>query len=231
MISAAGSVSSAIPTTSGLADEMKQLTAALHILAERSGVIANILNKSVNFYSYVLYIRNLVSIYQAIESPSQSYSCNTPNLYVKPFLDERLERSKPIIKDLDNLVGRNSWMKLPLLPATVECTHHINQIKRSDSVALLAHIYVRYLGDLNGGQVLQRLLKDTLNLQDECLNFYKFPEIEDLKLFRINYRNALNNVDVSTETRKTITSAAIAAFQFNIDLSIQINEYEARQLS
>jgi len=84
---------------------------------------------------------------------------------------------------------------------------------------MLAHIYVRYLGDLNGGQIMQRLLKCSLNLTEDCLTFYAFPDIEDIAEFRSNFRDMLNRIVLTEVERDAVSKAAMETFSFNIVLS------------
>ena len=215
----------------GLADEMKRETASQHRLAERSGIIADILNQSVSFTHYVLYVRNLASVYRAIEAPVYVHTNFEHDISINHFLDKRLERTPHLERDLDNLVGRKVWQLLPILPATRKYVSHINDTKYTLPIAMVGHFYVRYLGDLNGGQVLQRLLKEKLDLDDQCTNFYRFTKIKNLPQYRSYYRNMINSINVDTNSTEKIVSTATQAFQFNIDLASQSNDHKYIDLS
>ena len=71
----------------------------------------------------------------------------------------------------------------------------------SDPARLLAHAYVRYLGDLSGGQVLRRRTAKAYNLEDGAgTSFYDFKQlggnslssIGDTKKIKEWYRNGMN---------------------------------------
>ena len=55
----------------------------------------------------------------------------------------------------------------------------------SDPSALLAHSYVRYLGDLSGGQTIRHTLAKAYNLDEAAgfgLSFYRFKELRSSKV-------------------------------------------------
>ena len=95
----------------------------------------------------------------------------------------------------------------------------ISHIRETSPQALPGHIYVRYLGDLNGGRVLRTLLADQFSLDDSALNFYRFAEIENLKTYRSEYRSIFNALAVTPAERCKIIAVAVQGFQYNIDLS------------
>jgi len=211
-----------------LADAMKRETSSQHRLAERSGVVAKILNRTVTLAEYVLFVRNLLPIYQAFERPMEHTKATAR---LAPFLDTRLDRSESLIQDLDNIIGRDAWLDLPLMPSAKKYSHLIQQMKKAESIDLLGHIYVRYLGDLNGGQVLRRILADSFNLNACCLKFYCFPAISDLKNFRVEYRRQLNAFEVDTSEKSAIVGAAVRGFQLNINVSNEIVAQHRRSLA
>ena len=86
----------------GVADEMKRKTSVQHRMAEKSGVVADILKRTVKFSDYVLYLRNLSAVYETIESPSE---VNSSAFDLNTFLDSSLARSSSLKLDLDNLMG------------------------------------------------------------------------------------------------------------------------------
>lgn len=200
-----------------LADRMKAATERHHRLAERTGVVREILTKKINRETYLLYLRNLYPVYQAIEkdlSPSSQAS-----KILSPFLNEMLHRTRSIERDLNTISGDRSWKNLALLKASEAYSDHINNQRIYNPVGLLGHIYVRYLGDMNGGQVLELLLKHSLNLPNDAFSFYRYPAVVDIESFRGDYREMFNLSGLSDADDKLIIDTAIKAFEFNIALS------------
>lgn len=211
--------------THGLADELKLATWAQHTQAEKSGVVASILQKRVQLKHYALYLRNLHHVYEGLE-----HSAQVPEK-IRWFLDPKLNRSNAISSDLHHLVG-STWPQLELLDSAITYRARLNELtgvahtSNVYSVALLGHIYVRYLGDINGGQVLQRLLSETLRLDERALTFYSYPEIPDLPQYLKRYRENLNALLVEEPERQSIVAEAVQGFTFNIDLSNAVSTYQ-----
>lgn len=86
---------------------------------------------------------------------------------------------------------------------------------------LVAHAYVRYLGDLSGGQIMAKRLQKFNGLpveSDQGVAFYKFPNIEDHDQFKGLFRQRLNEMEMDEETRRAIIQEACEVFEKNIDL-------------
>ena len=93
------------------------------------------------------------------------------------------------------------------LPATAEYIARLNDIEATKDVArLLAHHYVRYLGDLSGGQVIGRMMQRHYGVSDECVTFYRFAEIPKTKPYKDNYRAALDVLPIARGPRTPSSS-------------------------
>ena len=92
----------------------------------------------------------------------------------------------------------------------------IQEVAHEEPELLVGHHYTRYLGDLSGGQILKNIAEKSLKLEDEGLAFYKFPDIEDKKEFKNNYRATLNKLPVTTSQVNAIVTEANYAFRLNM---------------
>ena len=81
---------------------------------------------------------------------------------------------RAIEADLVALCGAHWSQGIPLLAAGELYARRIAKAAEGDGTRLIAHAYTRYLGDLSGGQILQRLLARSLDLQPSELSFYDF---------------------------------------------------------
>ena len=128
-----------------------------------------------------------------------------------------LSRTQNIEADISFIlqVPSSSWQKHPIHvelmtdPPTPfsDYTTRINTLAiSSDTVEtsrLLAHAYVRYLGDLSGGQFIRRKLAKTYGLEDGAgLTFYEFGKLGgesgisglgDMKKIKEWYRDGMNS--------------------------------------
>jgi len=192
---------------------LRASTRASHRAAERSGIISAILRATATRQGYALFLRNLLPIYQALESRLER-SRDVPPL--RPFARLELYRSEAIAADLAALdpEGRGD---LPLLRAGKAYADRI--AAAACDTRLLAHAYVRYFGDMNGGQIVAARLAASLGLMPGALQFYAFPGIPDMGGFEAACRNALNDTVRDPNAIAAACDEANTAFALNISLS------------
>jgi heme oxygenase len=200
-----------------LSSELRGRTRALHTKAERSGIIADILHRRATRRSYALFLRNLAPAYRQLESGLDRHR-HTPG--VGTFARRELYRSTALESDLVELVGPRWRDALPPPAAASErYSRSIESAASGSGAGLIGHAYVRYLGDLNGGQIMKRLLTDSLGLRPQALSFYDFPEVEDLAAYKRSFVEALDVAPLSASDRAAVIATAIGAFSSNIEVS------------
>ena len=204
------------PRTCELASAFKERTRSLHVRAERSGIIADILNGRVNRFGYAVLLRNLLFAYQQLEAGLDAHRLDPQLLAVaRP----EIYRSAALASDLAQLCGDDWERVLPLLPAGERYGRRIMMVAEHARARLVAHAYARYLGDLNGGQIMKRILVRSLGLKACCLGFYDFPLIGDIKSFKVEYRQAINRSAAAMADVSSVIEEGAVAFQLNIELS------------
>ena len=80
---------------------------------------------------------------------------------------------------------------------------------------MIAHHYVRYLGDISGGQVIAVRVADLYNVAPEALKFYDFSAIGKIPPYRTNYRQRLDNLPLTARQRTELIGEANTAFGMN----------------
>ncbi len=88
----------------------------------------------------------------------------------------------------------------------------------------MAHAYVRYFGDLSGGQVLKKLLGRSMQLRPEALSFYDFPDIADHRSFKNEMRAALDDAADVISDQEGLLGEAVLAFEHNIAVSRAVQD-------
>jgi heme oxygenase len=194
-------------------------TKALHVEAERSGIIRELLRGSATRDGYILLLRNLLPAYQAMEKGLARH-IKTPGLGA--LARYRLDRAPAIESDLVVLCGEAWHRDVPLLAAGDNYARRIAEAAKGNGARLIAHAYTRYLGDLSGGLILQRLLARSLALRPSELSFYDFPKYPDLAALKSAYREALDLAGRQAGDLKTVVEEGALAFTFNIDLSCAV---------
>jgi len=208
---------------SSLSQTLRESTASIHERAERSGFVADMLTGRVSDAAYQLYLRNLYEIYFALERGWQDKDALP---WSARLLRPELKRASAIASDLERLSGSDWRDRYPLLTSTIEYRERIEAlIKEFRDAEVAAHLYVRYLGDLSGGQVLARRLAGRSALPEEALSFYRFDDISDTTAAKHQFRQSLDALGAATVDPGRAADEAQLAFQHNIDLSCEVRQW------
>ena len=181
-----------------LSARLRQATAALHREVEASALIAQLLQGRLARADYCALLRNLHPLYDTLEA--RLVTAALP----EGVTDPRLVRRAALEADLETLHGAG-WQALPVTEAALAYEAHLQTL---DESRLLAHAYVRYLGDLAGGQMLGRIVERTYGAGGA---FYRFPEPGAAAL-AAGFRMALDALSLSAPTRQAVIDEACSAF-------------------
>jgi heme oxygenase len=213
-VSASPEVQEASPT--GLAETLRARTKPLHAAAERSGIIRELLAGAASREEYTLLLRNLLPVYRALESGLDRHLASRG---FRELTWRGLYRANAIESDLVGLSGRHWHESLALLPEGNCYALSVAEASNGSGLRLMAHAYVRYLGDLSGGQILKRLLTKSLGLEASVLSYYEFADVEDIAAFKIQFRNAIDRAAIEVGEVASVIDEAMTAFRLNIALS------------
>tara|TARA_B100000287_G_scaffold378874_1_gene381589 strand:- start:2660 stop:3334 length:675 start_codon:yes stop_codon:yes gene_type:complete len=197
----------------GLAQDLKEGTKQSHSAAENTKFVSSFLRGVVNKEKYRQLVANYYFIYQALEVEVLRLKDDP---IVGPLNMKELYRQRGLSKDCEYFFG-NDWRNT-IYPSEA-CQQYVNRIREvahDDTELLVGHHYTRYLGDLSGGQILRNIAKNSLKLNDGGLDFYEFPDIENKKEFKNNYRATLNKLPVTSSQVSAIVSEANYAFRLNM---------------
>jgi len=126
---------------------LREITNAKHREVEQTPLIQYLMSGAVTAEHYTSYLFELHAIYRTLESAGSSVIANLPGI----------ERSERIAADLSEL---DSHYNRPLLIATQRYIAYLEQLVANKQTAdlILAHIYVRHVGDLYGGKLMARVV-------------------------------------------------------------------------
>lgn len=192
--------------TPPLSAALKSATSQAHDAAEHSTFITRLMAGEGAAEDFTRLTTQLQPVYAALEAALERHAAHP---VVAAVHDPALARSSRLDADLAALgVGERE-----VLPATAAYVGRLESIDRPE--ALLAHHYVRYLGDLSGGQVIARLVARHYDIPAEALTFYEFDEIAKPKVYKDTYRARLDALELSPEIRQRVLAEANEAFRHN----------------
>lgn len=193
-----------------LATLLRNGTLDLHRAAERSGFMRRMLAGDFDCAQYCRLLGNLHAIYQALEPALDRHGAAEP--VGRVHLSE-LSRTTALEADLDALHGSDWRRTIPLTAAAVAYVERLRWLDEFDPPLLVAHSYVRYLGDLSGGQMLGRVVAGALRLRDgRGTSFYSFgpPGAEALAS---HYRQGLSAIRLDEAGAARLVEEAREAFR------------------
>lgn len=158
-----------------LSAQLRHSTMSAHKNAETGGFIRQLFSGKCSTESYIFYLGALKQVYTTLE---KALAQNQQHPAVKPIYFPELFREASLESDLKNWTS-SEQINIPddLKIAVSHYTDRIQQVSHQSPALLVAHSYVRYLGDLSGGQMLAKALsrhKPKIN----GYSFYEFKNIE-----------------------------------------------------
>lgn len=142
-------------------NNLRALTQRMHEAAETQPFAQELLSGTVSPKRYATYLFNQHPQYNLLETFGMLHG----------LIDVRIA---PLIhEDYQELWEQFQPNQPPLLPVVKEYMDHLLTIK-DDPHKLMAHIYVRHMGDLSGGQMIARKVPGSARM-------YKFDDAKTLK--------------------------------------------------
>ena len=204
---------------SDLASQLREGTKQSHTMAENTAYMKCFLKGIVEKEPFRKLIANLYFVYTTLEAELLRHR-DHPVVGLIYFPE--LNRKASLEKDLAFYYGDNWQDQIAPSEAGKVYVDRIKEISNSKPALLVAHSYVRYMGDLSGGQALKNIVRSALSLPpDQGTNFHQFdafPSVEARRGFKGRYRDALNSLPVDNELIKKIVAEANAAFALNRDV-------------
>lgn len=194
-----------------LAERLKSETRALHTEAERSVFMGVLLRGKMEQAAYCALLRNLHAIYAAMEPALARHAAHP---VIAPVFAAPLARTQSIADDLEALHGPGWSEALTLQPSGALYVTRLQQIEAQEPELLLAHAYVRYLGDLSGGQMLSRIVARSMHLPaGQGTAFYDFGDDSETTRLTREFRDGLRAVAVGEIGVDAIVAEACSAFR------------------
>lgn len=200
----------------GLAQRLRDGTQTLHTTAERAGVMRAMLRGTLPAPVFWQMQRNLLLIYQALEDGLQQH---TTHPLLAPLQLAPLARSALLQDDLLALAGPQWAEHLAVCPAATAYASRLQTLAAQQPTALAAHAYVRYLGDLAGGQALRRVAQRAYGLAGPAgTRFFDFGPPAQVAQHGLQLRQALDSLPLDAPAMQALVAEAQWAFAQHVQL-------------
>ncbi len=201
-----------------LAGQLREGTKKSHTMAENTGFVACFLKGVVEKTSYRKLLSDLYFVYQAMETEIDRLVIEEHPV-IKHIGFRELYRKNSLENDLYYYYGANWKEEISISSSAKTYVERIHYVAKESPALLVGHHYTRYIGDLSGGQILKKIAKKALNLNDSNgLNFYEFDLIDDEKKFKKFYSSTLNQLPIDQDIADQIIEEANQAFTYNMEM-------------
>ncbi|KAJ7145256.1 hypothetical protein C8R46DRAFT_1131126 [Mycena filopes] len=234
---------SVVDLSQPLSDVLREGTKKAHEEVEVSPAAAAMLRGELDKEEYARFLMMLWHVYDTFERGLERHQ--THPVLEPTYNPTLLARAPPLSADIAHLlaVPEPTWkshrIHLQLTaappPALARYVARIQSIADSpDPSPLLAHAYVRYLGDLSGGQTIQRALAKAYGLTPggAGLSFYAFKELTsakpanqgEMKRIKEWFRAGMNRgAGEDQEVKAAVMEEASRVFEFTGAIFKEIN--------
>ena len=202
--------------TQSLATCLREGTQQSHTLAENTAFMKCFLKGIVEREPFRKLTADLYYVYRTLEVEMARHRHHPVG---GPMIFPELERTPKIEADLRFYYGENWRQQIAISPEGRNYVARLQEISQTNPMLLIAHAYVRYMGDLSGGQSLRHITRSALDLPpDQGTGLHEFdqlPTVEARRECKQRYRDALNSLPVGAEQIQAIVAEANRAFALN----------------
>ncbi|TFK70923.1 heme oxygenase-like protein [Pluteus cervinus] len=222
-----------------LAKLLREATHEAHDTVAQSPAAKALLSGLLSKEEYVRYLMMLYHVYDTFERGLDRHS--THPVLEPTYNPTLLARTSALSSDISYLLQApsSSWKSHPVHkaltssppPALVSYIGRLTELSNSqDPTGLLSHAYVRYLGDLSGGQTIRHTIAKAYGLDEQeglGLEFYRFNEMAgqkmagqgEMKRIKEWFRESMNVVgERDRRVKEIVLAESNRAFELNADL-------------
>jgi heme oxygenase len=198
-------------TETNFSDELRRATGRSHGDAQHSPFMSALFAGELPRGRYANLVAQYFYIYGALEERGMALE----NTTAAAFIDSGLTRIPGIEADLRYFLGPGWRSEIRPLVTTLE---YVGRILDATPEQFVAHHYVRYLGDLSGGQHIAKVIKRQFTLESAGLAFYDFTQLGDPDAFKNAYRARLDAAEWDNAGRAAVIAEALRAYDLNTRL-------------
>lgn len=204
-----------------LSTMLRSATAQIHKDAEQRPFMKAFFGGSLPRDAYIGWLRRQWHLYRALEHGLGRLPDHDPAAHVVP---PELHRTERIEADLDHLTA-GSWRRGDdCTPATAAYVERIESTYEFPA-GLVAHAWLRYMGNVGGRDVLRRLVAGAVGAADGDeggLAFTDYSAVGEIRPFFAGFHARLDSLPLSDEDKRRAVAEADAGFRLNIALTDEL---------
>ncbi len=208
----------------GLSAALHEGTRTLHTEAERSGVMAALLRGRASRDAYVRLLAALHAIYASLEHALDSQAAHP---VIGTLVVPEFARRPSLEFDLLVALGAEWRAMAPTHPLAYAYAEHLHTLAAQDPMRLVSHAWLRYLGDLNGGQIVARLVRAAPHARDLATAFYEFRGLRDPRAAAAAWKARLDALPFDGSSCEALVAEACDGFRRHIALFAAIADQDA----
>lgn len=207
-----------------LSTRLRSETAEVHRAAEQRPFMLAFFNGELDRAAYVDWLRRQRHVYGVLEQALTALPEGDPASRVVPAV---LHRAARIEADLDDLTGCDWRADDHATPATAAYVERIEQAADAPP-RLLAHAWLRYLGNVGGRDVLRRLTAEAIGVDpttagDTGLRVTDYSALGDeVGPFFREFHAALDALPLTAAEQDDVVTEARIGFSHNIALTDEL---------
>ena len=190
---------------------LASLTQVAHRNAERQEFAREMMSGNMSEAKYRTYLWNMYLLYDILEDVAMSMGCFGPQDPQMPEDDlplDGLTQADDILADFKEL-GGDEDNPPTTVAATEEYRSHIVKNCQHDTDKLMAHIYVRHMGDLSGGQMIKGKVPGSGKMYQFADMNHSVDEMKNL---------------IRKRTKDSMADEANKAFEFSTKIFEELND-------
>lgn len=213
------------PRPAGSADALSALlrasTAEVHKEAERRPFMRAFFAGELPRDAYVDWLARQWHLYRTLEAGLQMLPPTAPEHGIVP---SQLHRTARIEADLDHLTDGDWRFEDHLTLATRAYVERI-EATYAFPAGLVAHAWLRYMGNVGGRDVLRRLVAGCIDATEDDehgLAFADYSAVGDIRPFFAAFHATLDALPLSSYDKAAAVAEADAGFRLNIALADEL---------
>lgn len=191
----------------------------IHRAAERRPFMVVFFKGELPRETYIEYLGRLSYVYEAIEDADEALRDDP---VVGGMYSPELHRRAAIDQDMAFFAGAGWRDRIGPSPATKAYVDAIKRATAEFPPAFVAHQWLRYLGNVLGQPVLQRIMRKAYGVEDEGMAFYRYDKVADPRAYLGEYHARMNAMPLNAAGKQRVVDEANAAWQLQIDFTDEL---------